>query len=321
MKTLSVAIATYNGEKRIIRQLESIVNQTVVPDEIVISDDKSTDNTLFVVQEFSKKYPDIRWLILSNDKNLGYKKNFERAILKTSGDIIFLSDQDDYWRDKKIEIMRDAFAYNEKIHLLASSYCKIDEEVFDSTKNKGDSITFGRVAIEKYYYKHLKYLKFSKYSYMTHFPGCSFAIDKKCKKWFLEKYWSGDEPHDEYLLTQSILEGSSYFIDEPLFLYIRHKNAATYGKMKTRNERIQALELKKKCLQMSLNILREKQALADRKRKQLCVEDQIDMIERRINYLNSPTAKNFFSILFRIAKYEKISYFVNDILCSKKGRD
>ena len=76
MKKISIAMATYNGEKRIKRQLDSIVKQSILPDEIVIVDDCSKDKTIEVIKEYVESYDGITWKILVNEKNLGYKKNF-----------------------------------------------------------------------------------------------------------------------------------------------------------------------------------------------------------------------------------------------------
>lgn len=104
----SIALCTYNGEKYIRQQLESIVAQTLQPDEIVICDDCSKDRTVQVVQDTLKDWAG-RWQLVCNEKNLGFKKNFEKAISLCHGDIIYLSDQDDVWDLRKIEIMDEVF--------------------------------------------------------------------------------------------------------------------------------------------------------------------------------------------------------------------
>lgn len=100
---ISVAIAAYNGEKYIYKQLQSICEQTIKPDEIVISDDNSTDGTVDIIKNFKEKYFDIEFKIIRNNSGKGFAKNFINAILNTSGDFIFLSDQDDIWNLNKIE--------------------------------------------------------------------------------------------------------------------------------------------------------------------------------------------------------------------------
>ncbi len=105
---ISIALCTYNGSRYIAQQLQSIIKQTVQPDEIIICDDQSTDNSVIIAKSVLEKWNG-RWQIIVNEKNLGFRKNFQKAILLCQGDIIFLSDQDDVWDKRKIEIMLQAF--------------------------------------------------------------------------------------------------------------------------------------------------------------------------------------------------------------------
>ena len=100
---VSIAMATYNGEKYIAKQLESIVNQTYGNIEIVIADDHSTDNTVSIIREFQKKYSWIKLIV--KDSNSGVSKTFEQAISNCNGEYIAISDQDDIWELNKIEIL------------------------------------------------------------------------------------------------------------------------------------------------------------------------------------------------------------------------
>lgn len=102
-KLISIAMATYNGEKFLQEQLDSIVNQTYKNLEIIICDDCSTDNTIDIIKDFQKR--DRRIKLYQNEKQLGVLKNFEKAISLCSGEYIAISDQDDIWVANKIEIM------------------------------------------------------------------------------------------------------------------------------------------------------------------------------------------------------------------------
>ena len=101
---ISVCIATYNGEKYIKRQLESILSQLTDVDEIVISDDGSNDNTISIINELN----DNRVRIIYNQGPHGFVPNFENAIRNAVGDIIILSDQDDEWITGKVNATVDA---------------------------------------------------------------------------------------------------------------------------------------------------------------------------------------------------------------------
>ena len=96
---ISVCMASYNGEKYIKQQIDSILKQLSDEDELVISDDGSTDNTLSVIQSIHDK----RIKLIHNQGEHGYSRNFENALKNSKGDYIFLSDQDDVWKDNKVE--------------------------------------------------------------------------------------------------------------------------------------------------------------------------------------------------------------------------
>lgn len=99
---VSIAMATYNGEKYLPQLLDSLFAQTRVPDEIVIVDDKSSDATIEVLNAYAEKYNCIKLFV--NEQNLGVNKNFEKAISLCSGDYIFICDQDDFWLPENIEL-------------------------------------------------------------------------------------------------------------------------------------------------------------------------------------------------------------------------
>lgn len=102
---ISLAIPTYNGGKYLRDQLDSIYEQTLRPDEVVVVDDCSTDATCAILEEYKQRYGLIYYV---NDTNIGYNKNFEKAISLCSGDYIALSDQDDVWFPNKIEVSYQA---------------------------------------------------------------------------------------------------------------------------------------------------------------------------------------------------------------------
>ena len=102
-KKISVALAAYNGSKFIIEQLDSIVNQSIIPDEIIVCDDCSTDETFKVVEKYAESHPIVK--IYENDNNLGFIKNFEKAAKLCSGEFILFSDQDDIWTYDHIEVL------------------------------------------------------------------------------------------------------------------------------------------------------------------------------------------------------------------------
>jgi glycosyltransferase involved in cell wall biosynthesis len=103
---VSIAMCTYNGAVHIKEQLDSLINQTYPHLEIVIVDDGSTDNTVQIIHEYAQK--DYRIKLYQNEKNLGYNKNFEKAVQLTTGAYIAISDQDDIWALHKIAAMLES---------------------------------------------------------------------------------------------------------------------------------------------------------------------------------------------------------------------
>jgi len=112
MNKVSVAMCTYNGEKYLSEQLESIINQTVQPDEIVICDDCSVDKSINVAKSMLANWQG-QVKIIKNEYNLGYKLNFQKAISLCTGNIIFLSDQDDMWHKDKVKKVMAVFNADE----------------------------------------------------------------------------------------------------------------------------------------------------------------------------------------------------------------
>ena len=118
---ISVAMCTYNGAEFLPAQLESIFGQTRQADEIVVCDDGSTDETRSLIPESV--------VFHENEKNLGTVKNFEKAIGLCTGDVVVLSDQDDVWRQDKLQLIEEAFSRNPNVGLVFSDADVVDEQL------------------------------------------------------------------------------------------------------------------------------------------------------------------------------------------------
>ncbi len=125
---VSIAMAVYNGERFIREQLESFLRQTRLPDELVVSDNASTDSTVEIVRDFANRaaFP-VRLFV--NDRNLGMSKNFERAIAECTGDIIFLSDCDDVWYPEKIALMEQTLVGSPRTALAICDADVVEERL------------------------------------------------------------------------------------------------------------------------------------------------------------------------------------------------
>lgn len=111
---VSVVLATYNGERFLPAQLDSIVQQTYPNLEVIVVDDRSTDRTLHILQQYAAAHPYVR--VTVNDTNLGYIRNFEKGLLMASGELIALADQDDIWHPDKLKILVEARGDNDVVY-------------------------------------------------------------------------------------------------------------------------------------------------------------------------------------------------------------
>lgn len=133
---ISIALATYNGAKYLQEQLDSFSSQTRLPDELIVCDDLSKDDTLNILINFSRTAP-FKVKVVRNECNLGLTKNFEKAISLCTGDIIFLSDQDDVWFSHKLKTIEDIFLSNSEILVSLN-----DQEITDEFLNASGNTIF-----------------------------------------------------------------------------------------------------------------------------------------------------------------------------------
>lgn len=130
---VSVAIATYNGGMYLAEQLRSILNQTRGPDEIVVSDDGSTDDTLDIARKLLEGGP-ISWRIVKNRYGRGISTNFSTALEETTGEIVFLCDQDDIWLPRKVEITLSQFVGSDSELIVHDAFLWTEGEKENSRK-------------------------------------------------------------------------------------------------------------------------------------------------------------------------------------------
>ena len=208
---ISVCLASYNGSKYINKQIESILYQLRETDELVIVDDNSSDETVKIIEDFK----DPRIKLINNVFNLGVVKNFERAINNATGDIIFLSDQDDVWLPNKVEKILEVFQKYPDITLVLS-----DAQIIDSE----DQITansFFKIR-GKFVANPLSNIIKNKYH------GCTLAFRREMVEVFLP--FPADTPmHDMWIGIVNAIYGKVFYIDEPLIQHRRHDNNTSRG--------------------------------------------------------------------------------------------
>ncbi len=217
MKT-SVALCTYNGEKYIEEQLNSILNQTVPVDEIVICDDKSTDATHDIINQYCNKFPGVIKFYI-NEVNLRSVKNFEKAISLCTNEIIFLSDQDDIWHLEKVKHFIEYFKNNPKIDVVASNgYCIDDNSKVHEKYAVWDVPQFlAEKGVAFNYHKIICYVS-------NIATGASMAFRKTICDEILPFPIMKDFHHDEWIAILSSKRDAFVMLPEKYFYYRIHEN-------------------------------------------------------------------------------------------------
>ena len=207
-------MATYNGQEYLSEQLESILRQTKKVDEIVIVDDCSTDGTVEMIHEYMRKYPQSNIRFFANETNLGYKKNFYKAMSLCEGDIIFLCDQDDIWKENKVDILNGLLESNSDMGLVSSSFIQIDGDGEEVSSNK--SAYMRKMDEGNLYSVPLEDLIFHNAS-----QGCAMAFRKEVRDLYM-KHFVDELPHDWALNVIAAMDKKCYYLNSPMFFYRIH---------------------------------------------------------------------------------------------------
>ena len=216
---ISVVMAVYNGAQYLQQQLDSILNQTLPADEIILVDDGSTDGSIQIAREYENR--DRRVQLYTNTHNLGYKRNFHRALQLAQGDIVFLCDQDDAWKPEKIQVMADVLQNNRKIQALASSFTFMDEnsQPYSVALRKGRSNN--NMYLKQVNQNDLVPVTFEEFCSHNYFQGCALAVTKELKDQFVQNF-TDEIPHDWLIGLLASFEQGFYFLNQSLFYYRIH---------------------------------------------------------------------------------------------------
>lgn len=298
MEKVDILLATYNGEQYLREQLNSILSQSYSNFRLLISDDLSTDGTREILAEYVEK--DKRIIIFNQEKNLGVVKNFEFLLKKVENKYYMFSDQDDIWKENKIE------KSIQTLEETNSDLVYTDLEVVDENLN----VTY------KSYWK-LKgiYNKIKKYNnfeslYLNNFvTGCTILSKKEfikevlplpnTSKFVLHDYWIPLILSQKHKIT---------YIEEPLIKYRQHKNNKVGSKKKTDElksfEEIRSLFINVKKEHFTVFIENEDKFI-DEKIKKLNKEaiEYYEMLEKKKNI-------NFrkWGLFIKLYKYEGFIY-------------
>lgn len=211
---ISVALCTYNGGKYIEEQINSILNQSVKVDEIIVCDDQSKDDTILKLKKLQTKNSCIS--IIENELNLRSTKNFEKAISLCSGDYIFLSDQDDLWNEQKVKKIITIFEENPTAEGVFSNANLIDKE---NNPIKLLTIWESVFFLEKELPKPIDFFDIiSKNGNIV--TGATLCIKKSVKEFIFP--FAEDVLHDEKIANILALRNSLFYSTENLISYRIH---------------------------------------------------------------------------------------------------
>ena len=214
---ISVALAVYNGEPYLYKQLESIVRQELLPIEIIIVDDGSSDNSENIIRSFD--FGSIKCKYYKNDINLGPIANFKKAIGLCAGDFIALCDQDDIWLPVKLKRSYEAMATKDQskpvvcfsdVSLIESDDTLIAHSIYDDMwQIKPENYPFKLILIDNVVI------------------GCTALINRKMQTALSKMPTGGILMHDHWAALIGYSFGEYSFIKEPLMLYRSHPASVT----------------------------------------------------------------------------------------------
>jgi len=291
-RNISVILATYNGSKYIVKQLDSILSQTVPPDEIIICDDISTDETVSLLQSYLH---DSRIKLFVNDKRLGVVNNFKKAAkLVTRYNLLAFADQDDIWTPEKLYKLANAMKLIDDG--IAPALVYSDLTVID----KNDAVTASsfwdqqKIRSEK--------IKLATILYGNVVTGCTMLINyPMAEEFFL--FQNDQYFHDEWLGLIAYSFGHVKILNETLVLYRQHESNVTFseeykplGLVDKMKDDLNYLLGKKKFLSRQFAFAKEFLS----KYQHRLNEQQIQVIE---NFISQENKNYFFQRLNRMITY------------------
>ena len=278
-ETIDILLATYNGEKYLECQLDSILKQTYNNIRILINDDCSTDGTRKILEEYEKK--DKRILVNYNEKNLGYIKNFENLLKRVENNYFMLSDQDDYWMPQKVEKSYKKLIETES-DLVFTDLEPVDNELKTITPSMVRFMKF-KPNIDKYNDYRLVFLR-------NCVTGCTILS----KRTLIQKYIPIPENkimvHDWWMALIISQTGKLVFLDEPTIKYRQHGNnqLGIYG-MKNYIQDFDEYR------QKYINLKLEQFNLYIENQEQFEKKELIELSKEAIKYLNDIKNKKYYN--------------------------
>ncbi|GHU37217.1 glycosyl transferase family 2 [Bacilli bacterium] len=307
---ISCVIATYNGERYIVEQLESLLHQTHQFEEVLLFDDCSTDRTVEIVKEFIHEKHLNNWSISINEVNKGFSRNFFDGLQKATGDFIFLCDQDDIWYSDKVQSMTDIMIASPQINILSGGYKPLVSKSMD--------------LLSKIYYffddifskknKKVVLQKFKRSSVYTTRPGWTYCIRKE----FLDSYknlYHNYSSHDGFFWRYGMINDSFYNFNYETGQFRRTSDSTSSFSNIKKNKVAREIELSENYKQICLDMLEylSEIEVPNQKYKQKIYIKTIEYLDARMNFYKNKSVKKFLK-LSRLSSYTRKVWYAKDCL-------
>lgn len=221
--SVQILLATYNGARFLREQLDSLFNQTYQDFRILIRDDGSTDDTLLIIEEYQRKFPDKINVLTDNLKNVGATQNFGVLLENASADYVFFCDQDDVWIKHKIELSLQKIQALENGNLEVPCFIFSDMKAMDEAGNITDDSVWSKLLL------HPEYCTLNRLLIQNIPHGCTMLINKAMRN-LAAPIPKEAILHDHWMALLAAACGKSAYIEEPLLLLRNHTQNVTRKK-------------------------------------------------------------------------------------------
>jgi len=219
-KTVQILLATYNGERFLREQLDSLFSQTFQDFSILVRDDGSTDNTLKIIEEYQQKFPAKITVLKDNKKNVGATQNFGILLEKSDADYIFFCDQDDIWLNNKIEISLQKIQAIEKGNIATPCL------IFSDMKSMDEAGNIIADSVWQQLHLHPKYFTLNRLLVQNIPHGCTMFINRAMRN-LATPIPKQAMLHDHWIALLAVSSGKFDFIAEPTLLLRNHAQNVT----------------------------------------------------------------------------------------------
>lgn len=308
---LSVAMTTYNGEKYIDEQLESLRFQKRKIDELIICDDGSADGTPNLITDYIKKNKLEHWQFIVNEQNKGFIGNFFQAIKKTSGDLIFTCDQDDIWQEDKLKEMEKKIQNTPQIQALNTAVRLVDNQGANLYVKKKRGYCNANILHSSIKEGELKSFSFDFLVKSNISPGCTMCFTKDLKEKFLtyeELCVKTKFPHDWFLNMLASLDNGCYYWNKEFTGYRIHESntiGVETGDAESLTQVKSTKELREEIGKFHVeraNFLNENLPLSSEQKKY--IQKYLEFTEKRYEFLQNLS----FGKLCTLYKYTEMYY-------------